>query len=163
MKRDMRIGFTAVIVALSLLAGPATARPNSLLGKWRLNLKQSELLPGEEPPSELTMAITRDEAAKPDSSFSWTVTVTMPDGASGTTGFDGAIDGKAYPVRGRPGSTSAFSWTPDGSLKQVSQSAGGFAVEICAFTPNGKRMTCSARQTDTKGRAVTYLEVFDRE
>ncbi len=158
--------FSLTITALLLVTGlalEASARPASLLGKWRLNLKSSELLPGEEPPAELVMAITRDEPAKPGSPFGWTVTVKMPDGASGSTGFDGAIDGKPYPVKGRPGSTSAFSWMPDGALKQVSQSAGGLAVEICAFSADAKHMSCNARQTDTKGRAASYLEVFDRE
>jgi hypothetical protein len=155
-----RIGLA---VALSIAACPAFARPASLEGKWQLNLGESELLAGDAPPAQLVMAITQDDGKK----FRWTVTVKMPDGSSGATKFDGAIDGKPYPIAGRPGSTSAFSWTGEGSLKQVSQSAGGISVEICGFSGGGpsgsaRRMTCSARQTDMQGRVVTYVEVFDR-
>jgi hypothetical protein len=134
-----------------------------LEGQWRLNPAESEFLPGETPPADLVMAITLDDGRK----FRWTATVKMSDGGSGTTGFDGAIDGMPYPVAGRPGSTSAFSWTQEGLLKQVSQSAAGISVEICSFTGGQgggppRKMTCSARQTDSEGRAATYVEVFDR-
>ncbi len=145
---------------LAVLVGTtaASARPASLEGKWRLNLKDSELLPGEEPPAELVMAITKDDGKV----FNWTATVKLAGGESGSTSFSGAIDGKPYPIDGRPGSTSTFSWTQDGGLKQVSQAAGGFAVEICMFPAGMKRMECSARQTDKAGRAATYIEAFDR-
>jgi hypothetical protein len=146
------------------VCGSAEARPPSLEGKWRLNAKESELLPGETPPQELVMAITVDDGTK----FRWTVSVKMPDGASGETSFEGAIDGKSYPVKGRPGSTSSFSWTQDGALKQVSESPGGIAIETCTFTGGeshitGRRMTCASRQTDSRGRAASYVEVFDRQ
>ncbi len=149
----------AIALTLSVLVPAAAfARPASLEGKWRLNAAESELLPGEAAPAELVMAITKDDAQ----GFRWTATVKMPDGSSGQTGFDGAIDGKPYPVSGRSGSTSSFSWTPDGALKQVSQSPGGIAIEICAIAAGGVRMTCETRQTDKSGQAASYLEVFDR-
>jgi hypothetical protein len=148
----------APVAVLTLSGSAAEARPESLVGKWRLNPRESELLPGEKPPSELIMAILADDGHV----FRWTVTVKMPDGASGSTSFDGAIDGKPRPVDGHPGATSAFSWTSDGALKQVSQSPGGIAVEICTFAPDFKKMTCNTRQTDSSGRAAAYVEVFDR-
>lgn len=154
----MRLIAASPIVILLCMATVAMARPPSLEGKWRLNLGESELLPGEEPPTDLVMAITKDDGT----AFRWTVTVKMPGGATGATSFDGAIDGKPHPVKGRPGSSSSFAWMPDGALKQVSQSPGGISVEICAFSPDARRMTCNARQTDVQGRAATYLEVFDR-
>jgi len=121
-------------VATLAVVTVADARPASLEGKWRLDLKESEMLPGEEPPAELVMAITKDDGKV----FSWTATVKLADGESGSTSFSGAIDGKPYPVVGRPGSTSTFSWTQDGSLKQVSQAPGGFAVEVCTFSAGMK-------------------------
>jgi hypothetical protein len=137
----------------------ADARPGSLLGKWRLNLKQSETLPGEEPPVELIMAITEDTPTR----FSWTVTVRMADGSSGATRFTGAIDGKPYPVEGRPpGSTSSFRWMLDGALKQVSEGPGGLSIESCMFSADMRRMDCDARQTAKDGQTWTYEEVFDR-
>ncbi len=141
-----------------LAANSALARPDSLEGKWRFDPKESDLLPGETAPAELIMNITKDDGR----AFQWVVTVKMPDGQSGSTVFKGAIDGKAYPVEGRPGSTSAFSWLEDGSLKQVSESPGGIATEICGFPPGGKRFVCNTRQTDIQGRAVSYVETFDR-
>jgi hypothetical protein len=145
-------------VLIVLIASSALARPDSIEGKWRFNPKESELLPGEAAPAELIMNITKDDGRV----FQWVVTVKMPDGQGGATAFKGAIDGKAYPVEGRPGSTSAFSWTEDGSLKQVSESPGGIATEICSFPPGGKRFVCNARQTDMQGRSATYVETFDR-
>ena len=153
----LRTIMLATIAALAATA-PAVARPASLEGKWRLNVKESEFLAGEEPPAELIMTITKDDGQ----AFHWTATIKLADGGSGATSFAGAIDGKPYPVAGRPGSTSTFSWMPDGSLKQVSQAAGGFAVEICTFPPDMKKMECNARQTDTAGRAATYVELFER-
>src|SRR5581483_4058201 len=125
----------------------ALARPASLVGAWHLDLARSELLPGEEKPADLTMNVTKQDA----SGFQWTVTVRMPDGATGSTGFAGAIDGKPYPIQGRPGSTSAFSWTPEGALKQVSQAPGGIAVETCSFSLDARTMDCEVKQTDLKG------------
>ena len=153
----IRFATLAILATLVATAG-AMARPASLEGKWRLNPKETETLPGEEQPAELVMAITKDDGQV----FRWTVSVTMKDGSSGSTGFDGAVNGKPYPVTGRPGNTSTFSWMPDGSLKQVSEGAGGISVEVCAFSPDMKKMTCNARQTDTTGRAAAYVEVFDR-
>ena len=147
----------ASAIALFVVA-VAQARPPGLEGRWQLNPKESEFLPGEEPPKALILAITQDDGRV----FRWTVTVKLSDGQSGQTGFAGAIDGKPYPVAGRPGTTSKFSWTPEGALKQVSESAGGIAVEICTFAPDMKKMICDARQTDMEGRAVTYYETFDR-
>ncbi len=155
----MKIRFlTLAMLAVFAATAGALARPASLEGKWRLDPKETESLPGEEQPAQLVMAITKDDSLV----FRWTVTVTMKDGSSGSTGFDGAIDGKPYPVVGRPGNTSTFSWMPDGSLKQVSQGPGGISVEVCAFSADMKKMTCNARQTDTSGRAAAYVEVFDR-
>jgi len=149
----------AIFVAVFCLPSFADARPaSSIVGRWRLNLKESESLPGEEPPAELIMNITEDSPA----AFRWTVTVRMKDGGTGATKFDGAIDGKARPVEGRPGSTSSFRWMPDGTLKQVSESPGGFSVESCLFTADLRRMDCDARQTAKDGRTWTYEEVFDK-
>ncbi len=145
-------------IALIVFAQCAQARLPSLEGKWRLNLKETEFLPGEEPPADLVMAIAKDDGQ----AFRWTVTVTFRGGDSGQTSFDGAIDGKPYPVVGRPGTTSRFSWTPEGALKQVSESSGGLAVESCTFSQDMKKMMCDARQTDSLGRVVTYYEAFDR-
>jgi len=144
--------------AFLTVAGAAYGRPGTLEGQWRLNLAESEFLPGEDPPAELIMAISKDDGVV----FRWTVTVKLPGGESGQTSFNGAIDGKPYPVAGHPGTTSKFSWTPDGALKQVSESAGGLAVEICTFSADMKTMGCDARQTDLQGRAATYYESFDR-
>jgi hypothetical protein len=150
------------IGALSILglavAGESRARPASLVGEWRLDPHESEMAGGEEAPAELVMAITEDDAR----GFRWTVTVKTADGQTGATRFDGAIDGRPYPVPGRPGATSAFSWTPDGALKQVSESPGGIAVETCSFSADMRVMTCEGRQTDLSGRAQGYVAVFDR-
>ena len=155
----MRI-FLFSIAAIAAFTASALARPPSLEGKWRLDPKETETLPGDEAPAELIMAITKDDA----SAFRWTVTVKMKDGSGGSTSFAGAIDGKPYPVTGRPaGSTSAFSWMPNRSLKQTSQGPGGISVEVCAFSQDNRKMTCNARQTDMKGQALAYVEVFDRQ
>lgn len=153
----LRTAALAATLSLAVTVG-ALARPPSIEGRWRLNLKETETLPGEEAPTELIMTITRDDGQV----FDWTVSVKFIDGSGGSTSFSGAIDGKPYPVAGRPGSTSKFSWTPEGALKQVSEAAGGFSVEVCEFPPGMKRMECSARQTDLKGRVNTYVEIFDR-
>jgi hypothetical protein len=113
----------------------------------------------QDTPAELVMTVTQDDGKD----FRWTVAVRMPTGETGATGFDGAIDGRPYPVQGRPGSSSAFSWLADGSLKQVSESRAGLSVEICAFSPDARKMTCNVRQTEASGRAAVYQEVFDRD
>src|ERR1700744_1037254 len=99
----MKTGPIICMALMTLAATAASARRPSLVGKWRLNPKETETLPGEEAPAELIMAITRDDGKE----FDWTVTVKMSDGATGSTSFSGAIDGKPYPIAGRPGSTSS--------------------------------------------------------
>ena len=155
----MRFSRLILMLLASSLGAAGLARPSTLEGRWRLDLARSELLPGEDKPAELVMAVTKDTPT----AFAWTVTMRMPDGTAGQTSFTGAIDGKPYPVAGRPGSTSAFSWTPDGALKQVSEAPGGVAVETCGFTPDRRTMTCDAKQTDSRGRVFVYEEVYDRE
>jgi hypothetical protein len=157
-ERPVKAGLTILAATIALMVSAAAARPVSIEGRWRLNPKETETLPGEEAPAELIMAITKDDGKN----FNWTVTVRMPDGAAGSTSFAGAIDGKPYAIAGKPGSTSAFSWQPDGTLKQVSEQPAGFVVEICEFSGGMKKMECSARQTDKKGRVMTYVESFDR-
>ncbi len=158
MAAKAELAILAMLAALAAATTGAQARPPSIEGKWRLNPKETESLPGEEAPAELVMAITKDDGKV----FDWTVTVRMADGATGATSFSGAIDGKPYPIAGRPGSTSSFTWLPDGTLKQVSEQKAGFVVEICEFSGGMKKMECSARQTDLKGRVMTYVESFDR-
>jgi hypothetical protein len=153
-----RAGLGLVALCAILPAAASLARPASLEGQWRLDLRESEMLSPQDTPASLVMTVTKDDGK----AFRWTVAVKMPDGAAGTTGFDGAIDGKPRPVQGRPGSTSTFSWTPDGLLKQVSESKAGIAVELCAISADGRKMTCNARQTDVRGNAATYVEVFDK-
>jgi len=154
---NKRLVAAVIMIALGA-ASAAMARPASVVGRWRLNLKESESLPGEEQPAELIMNITDDSPTV----FRWTVTVRMADGATGSTHFDGAIDGRPRPVDGRPGSTSYFSWTQDGALKQVSEGQGGLSVEVCTFSADMRRMDCDARQTVRDGRTWAYEEVFDR-
>jgi hypothetical protein len=157
-EQPVKAGLTILAATAVLTATAAAARPASIEGRWRLNPKETETLPGEDAPAELIMAITKDDGTV----FNWTVSVRMPDGAAGSTSFAGAIDGKPYPIAGKPGSTSAFSWLPDGTLKQVSEQAAGFVVEICEFSGEMKKMECNARQTDKTGHVVTYVESFDR-
>jgi len=155
----MKVSICALALAAAFaVTASASARPGNIEGKWRLNPKETETLPGEEAPAELIMAITKDDGR----AFEWTVSVKFIDGSGGSVSFSGAIDGKPYPVNGRPGSTSKFSWTPDGALKQVSEGPSGFSVETCGFTPDMKKMECEARQTDLKGRVYSYIETFDR-
>jgi hypothetical protein len=61
-KRLVRAGLTilAAIAALAASAG-ANARPASIEGKWRLNPKETDTLPGEEAPAELVMVINKDD------------------------------------------------------------------------------------------------------
>ena len=79
----------ASAIALFVVA-VAQARPPGLEGRWQLNPKESEFLPGEEPPKALIMAITQDDGRV----FRWTVTVKLSDGQSGQTGFAGALSGR---------------------------------------------------------------------
>ena len=154
----MRITVSALIL-LTLQAQLALARPPSLVGAWHLDLARTDSLAGEEKPADLTMLVTKDDP----SAFQWTVTVRMHDGSSGSTSFNGAIDGKPYPIQGNAGSTSAFSWTPEGTLKQVSQGPGGIAIEICSFSGDGGTMDCEVKQTDMQGRVAVYEEAYRRK
>ena len=91
-----------MLAGAAVLLGASAAQIADLSGTWHLNVAKSRW--GKHPkPTEATITIEHHEPA-----FKYSGSIVFPNGAGGgeetqTFAFDGAIDGKAYPVTGTAG------------------------------------------------------------
>ena len=144
-----------------LLAG---ADVPDLSGTWKLNVQKSSW--GKHPkPTSGTVTIEHHE---PSLKYSGTVAVehgSETDDSKGTFSFDGAIDGKEYPVTGvagtgklsirrlSPTTTVSELKSPDGAVLQTAKTT---------ISSDGKRLTREVKQTTSAGE-VSWTEVYDRQ
>jgi hypothetical protein len=159
----MALRQTTLILALALQLAAATVADMS--GTWRLNVQKSRWGKHTKPDAG-AVTIEHHEPA-----FKYSGTVTSPNGVVGEPGeatrtyaFDGAIDGKEYPVTGtlaagnivfrREGAnivTSDFK-SSDGKLTQSARTT---------ISSDGKTLTRTIEEKGPKGD-VSWTEVYDR-
>jgi hypothetical protein len=159
----MALWQTTVILALTLELGAATVPDMS--GTWRLNVQKSRWGKHTKPDAG-TVTIEHHEPA-----FKYSGTLTSPNGVVGEPGeatstyaFDGAIDGKEYPVTGTLAAgnivfrresakmvTSDFK-SSDGKLTQSARTT---------ISSDGKTLTRVIQEKSPKGD-VSWTEVYDR-
>jgi hypothetical protein len=151
-------------VALSALsvaaaAGPVAAQAPSFAGIWHWNKAQSALEPGEPAPRDILLQIT--EAA--NGKLKWTVTETDPEGGKHVESFDGPADGTAQALTGGDGhTTAAFTLSGDSLAATFKGQDGGSDAWSCTLSGDQRRMTCKGTESDGKGHAMSYADVYDR-
>ncbi len=136
-------------------------------GAWHWNKDESKLVPGVAAPQEIIWDIKNftGHGHTDYNRVQMSLEITYPDGSERSEGFDGAFDGKPYPVKGRDdGATRAYTVLPDGSLqsKFTSKKSETGSTSTCTLSPDRKKMTCSGTAPDAQGKPADFTVVFDR-
>jgi hypothetical protein len=155
----------AIPIAILLGSGAAAAlpqkskaRPNAS-GTWNLDLTKSEFGEVPKPKSaHLTVAIKGKR-------LSWTSDVVGADGNRVRTFFDGAMDGKEYPVRNEPdaGAVSAsYTLNKDGTTHAAIKSPTGRMEMTISLSRDAKTLIIKNELIDNSCEKVTWSEVWSR-
>jgi hypothetical protein len=158
MQRRMAAAALAVIAIGTCPAMSADSPP--LVGRWHWNVSQSSATPGEPAPRVVLLVI---DAAEP-AHVRWTLTLTDAAGGQHTKSFNGSGDGKRVAVSGAmPGTTAAFTVTPNTFDADYKSPDGGSDRSSCALSPDRQKLTCRGSDTDGQGHATPYVDVYDRQ
>ena len=136
-------------------------------GAWHLNKDESKLVAGNPAPQDIIWEI-KNYSTKGHNDYNkvqYSLTIIYPDGKGRVEGFNGAFDGKPYPVQGREeGATRSYTVLPDGSLKSefISPKTNVTGSQTCSLSPDSKKMTCQGTAADAQGKPAQYTVVFDR-
>lgn len=138
----------------------------SMSGTWRLNLANSKW--GKHPkPASIEVTIQHHEPA-----FRYDGNVVSPNGVNGNAGengltfaFNGAIDGKDYPVTGSLGAGQMnIRRVNTNTIESEYKSSEGNLTETARTTisSDGKTLTQEMEEKGSKG-TVHWTEVYDRQ
>jgi hypothetical protein len=153
---------TLVVIALAFSARAADIVDMS--GTWQLNVAKSKW--GKHPkPASIQVTIEHHEP-----SLKYSGTVSFLSGPSGgeetrTFAFDGAIDGKEYPVTGTlgPGKMSIRRTTPNTIRSEYRSDDGKFTqTERTTISADRKTLVNEMRENGPGG-AVSWTEVYGRK
>jgi hypothetical protein len=155
----MRAKFLAFAGLVAVAAGPAFGQSGGFTGKWRWNMGQSTMVPGEPPPKAIILEIAQAAGGK----LKWTVTETDPSGQPHVESFDGVADGKQRPLQGGEGQTTASFTITDSGLSASFKSPDGASDSwTCSVSGDSRQMTCRGTESDGKGHSEPYTDVYDR-
>ena len=152
---------TALIVSFAI--GVGIAQAPDLSGTWRLNVEKSSW--GKRPkPSGATITIEHREP-----SFKYTGNVATQLGSETADKrsfhFEGAIDGKEYPVGGSAGEgTVILRRTSPTTIVSERKSPDGKLLETAktSITGDGKRMIREVKAAGPEGE-IFWTEIYDRQ
>ena len=165
--RKLQATFTLLMAGLTVsftLAQEPGSRPEivksttgAAKGTWRLNTEKSDF--GQMPmPKSMQLVVTEDS----DKAVKWHLTGTGADGTAIHESFEGAADGKPYPVTGDPNvSTVAYTRNGDSVDSTVTRKDGGTIKEVITMSDDKDTMTLKAEGAGSNG-AVSFTEVWDR-
>ena len=152
----------ALVFSLALAA--TAAQVADMSGTWQLNVQKSSW--GKHPtPTSGTVTIVHHE---PSFQYSGKVTVdtgTETSPGSNTFTFQGAVDGKQYPVSGSaPGAKMSIRRIDERTIASELRAQNGGVVETAKTTisADGKRLTRDVKAAGPNGE-VSWTEVYDRQ
>lgn len=161
MKRKWEI---VVYIAILLLVNIATATDckaarNTLVGTWKLNLAKSSW--GKIPaPKEDTLVVTQDDAK----GLKWTASGVSADGESFSYSFEGAADGRDYPMKS-PNNEAVIGFTRAysriGATLQAVDKKNGSVIQTSTTTVSNDGQTMTIKFVRTASD-MTWTEVLDR-
>ncbi len=137
-------------------AGAADVRYTSWQGVWHLNKAETHYPAGVLVTAN-DMIVTKDDGTH--LKYSETVTV---GGKTTTQAYDGAYDGKPYPVGN--GETLTFQHIDANSYSALRHNKDGFVLERSTFelTDGGKKLICHAWAQQPGRPPVMFDEIFDK-
>ncbi|SRR5579862_2794935 len=159
-----RTGTLLAVITILLLANLAAASGQksarqSLVGTWKLNVTKSSW--GEIPaPKESTLVVLQDDAT----GLKWTGSGVSADGDSFSFSFEGAVDGKDYPIKSAnkeavSGFTRAYSNVKD--VLHALDKKNGSVVKTSTTTVSDDGYTMTIKFVSSDG-ASGWTEVLDR-
>jgi hypothetical protein len=155
----------AILIAILLGSGAGAALPQkskvhqNASGTWNLDVAKSKFGEAPKPKSAHLTVLMKGN------SLSWTSDVVRADGTRIKQFFDGAIDGKEYPVRSEPeaGTVSAsYTRNKDGTTHATSKSPTGRMETTISISRDAKTLIIKNELIDNSGEKVTWSEVWRR-
>ena len=154
----LRLVSAAAVAAVVLVVSLGAQMPKGLEGTWKLNAAKSKFSPGPAPKS---MTVTYSAAAD---AVKIVVQQVTADGATQKWEMTPKYDGKDYPVTGNPEADAIALGKVDGLKSQSTFKKGGKVVgeNVRTLSADGKTLTIEMKGTDSQGRAVHTIQVFER-
>lgn len=154
MLKSVLIAIAAIVFPIALLS--QSAQNNDFAGTWKLNVEQSKYHPGPGPQSE-TVTI-------PSGQGKVEVHEVGPDGATVDWSYPVPLtEGAATPIDGMEGATiterSSGARTVEHTWKLPTFTGTGHGV----VSKDGKTMTYTMRGTDSQGKTVHNVLVFEKQ
>jgi len=128
------------------------------MGTWKLNEAKSTLASGATKNSTVVYEAAGDNVKV-------TVDGTDKDGKATHNEWTGKFDGKDYPVTGDPNSdTRSYTKIDDHTLGLNVKKGGKVTTSgRIVVSPDGKSRTVTTRGTDSKGKKVNSIAVYDKQ
>ena len=154
-----RMGFVICGALCLAAAGAARADGNSpFIGHWHWDRALSQLPPGEPAPTDMSLDFERVDAVH----VRWTVTVKDAQGRPALESHDTPGNGEFYPIN--EDTTASFRMlAPDRLQASFKGPAGETDSMTCTVAPDRRKMTCEGAKSAGGGKAVSYIDVYDRE
>lgn len=154
----MKVRATVLTLAFCLFGAAVCLAADAFVGTWKLNEAKSKIAAGS---PKLTTVIY--EAA--GDSVKVTVDGISGDGTAVHDVWTGKFDGKDYPVTGDPNSdTRSYTKIDDHTLGLNVKKGGKVTTSgRIVVSPDGKSRTVTTRGTDSKGKKVNSIAVYDRQ
>jgi hypothetical protein len=151
-------GTAKIVIALCvvLTAGSAWAGDGSFVGRWHWNRAQSTVPPGEPVPNDIVAEIARVDSTH----VNWSLTVLASQGQKSVETFDAVANGEFYPINSD--TTAAFSLIGNALQATFKGPTGETDSLTCSVAADRRTMTCRGVLSDGDGRAINYVDVYDR-
>ena len=151
----MRLSLVVAFCSLNVVIWAA----DPVLGTWKLNLEKSNYSPGPAPKSQTRIYEANREGTRV------TIKTTMPDGQSTSVQHPVNYDGKEHPILGSSQSDAIAlqkidDYTSEAILKHASKVIG---TNRRVVSKDGKTMTITFQGTDSRGRQVNNIAVYEKQ
>jgi len=156
-RSEMKIKLIVLLLTFSFVAALCHSA-DIHMGKWKLNESKSKIDPAMQ---KKTMIIYEAEGVN--------VKITMDgvDAAGKATHNEwiGKFDGKDYPVTGDPTSDMrSYTKVDDHTLHAIAKKEGKTTTDVhIVVAADGKSRTVTSTGTDSKGKKITSVFVYDKQ
>ena len=158
LQRLRLLGAAAAVAAVLVVVSLGAQVPKGLEGTWKLNAAKSKFSPGPAPKS---MTVTYSPAGD---AVKIVVQQVAADGATQKWEMTPKYDGKDYPITGNPEADMIALGKSDATRSESTFKKGGKVVStnVRTLSADGKTLTIEMKGTDSQGRAVHVVQVYER-
>ena len=154
----MRTRTIALTMALCFIAAAMCLASDANMGTWKLNEAKSKFAPGATKNQTVTYQPAGDQVKV-------TIDGITADGKSVHTEWTGKLDGKFYPLTGDPNvDERSYNRLMLAQLEAISKKDGKVtSTTRIVVSADGKSRTVTSTGTNSKGKKVTTVAVYDKE